>query len=447
MVKDSLPTDEATAAVDPGRGAVARSPRWPWILLGVLFFGMTARLTLLCFRSDPAPYQDDYYVHRVFGEHFLTGKSLTDGVCFNYMPISALYWSPLALMPVDAGRVVSYLVSVAALALTLVLLAKMVGPYCSRARWAPLPVAALTVLLSVHYLLRDMGDGGPHVLLLAMMVAGIYLASRGSEAWSAVCFGLAIALKITPGLFLPFMLWKRKWRLACYTSIATLLWIVLPAVWMGWGPWWQAQHAWDQVALHSSIQENTGLLRENNTRVQNQALKPAIMRYLVSYPKGHALRLDHPADVPLGNLSELAAGRVALALMAGLALLCAWQSRRGYRAADDPAWLLESSGVMILILLFAPLVWLQHVVFMLPALYLLVAHDQCLCKLPPAARVLVWVYIVLSLVLLREVVGKGNYLLLLSYHMHTLCMLMILGLLFWIRPVAAAAETAPAADR
>lgn len=423
----------------------SRRPRWPWIVLGVIFLAMTAHMVRVCIQIDPATDDDDYYVHRVFGQRFLTGElAASDGICFNYMPISALYWSPLALMPLDGGRVVSYLFSLAALALTLYLLSKMVRPSCDPARWAPLPVAALTVVLCGHYLLRDMGDGGPHVFLLTMIVAGIYLASRGKEKWSALWFGLAIALKMTPALFLPIMLWKRKWRLACYTVIATLLWVVLPSVRMGWNNWWLAQQSWNEVATNSLMQHETGWLYDNNTRVQNQALKPAILRYLVTYPPGHILRLNHPADVPVLNLSQALAGRIATAIMLALVLLCAWQSRHPYSDPADPAWLLESSGTLILVLLFAPLVWLQHVVFIVPAVYLLVAHDWCIQKLPRPAAILLWAYIVMALVLLREVVGKGNYLLLLSYHMHTLCMLIILGLLLWVRPVVSASASWPA---
>jgi alpha-1,2-mannosyltransferase len=316
------------------------------------------------------------------------------------------------------------------------MLFRMVRKRCDAARWDPLAIAAVTAFLSFHYLLRDMLDGGPHLILLGMLVGGIYCAWQGRDKMAGLWFGLAIALKMTPGLFLPFMLWKRRWRLAAWTTLATLGWIALPAVFMGPANWWEHQKAWNQVALSVLLDSQDQTREGNEVRVQNQALKPALRRYLETYPPGHVLRLNHPADRPILDLSPALANRLAnlglLGLLAGFAL---W-SRHRLRGHDDPAWLLESSGVLILVLLLSPLVWLQHVVFMLPAICLIVAHDGAIHKLPRPAAVVIWLYIVLSLVLNRELLRVENYLVLLSYHSHTLCMLLILGLLMAFRPTA-----------
>jgi hypothetical protein len=288
-------------------------------------------------------------------------------------------------------------------------------------------------------------DGGPNLILLAILVGGIYCAWRGRESLAGLWFGLAIALKMTPALFLPFMIWKRRWRLAAWTTVATLGWIALPAVFMGPANWWEHQNAWNQVALSVLLDSQDQLREGNEVRVQNQALKPALRRYLETYPPGHILRLNHPADRPILDLSPSLANRLAnLGLLGLLAGFVVW-SRRPLRGYDDPAWLLESSGVLILVLLLSPLVWLQHVVFMLPAIYLIVAQDGAIRKLPRPAAVVIWLYIVLSLVLNRELLGLRNYLVLLSYHSHTLCMLLILGLLMALRPTVARADRDPSA--
>src|SRR5258707_1271040 len=80
---------------------------------------------------------------------------------------------------------------------------------------------------------RDFDDGGPNVILLAILLGGVYCIWQGRDIMGAFWLGLAIAVKITPGLVLPYFLWKGCWRAAAYTTATTVLWILLPAVWMG----------------------------------------------------------------------------------------------------------------------------------------------------------------------------------------------------------------------
>jgi hypothetical protein len=370
-----------------------------------------------------------------FGRRFLAGEPLyAQHETFQYLPIAALYWSPLALLGPHVGPLVRYAMSVACLGWTFWMLAVMVRPQCDPSRWDALTLVGVSVFLGLHYLLRDLVDAGPHVILLTMLVGGIYCAWRGREKLAGVWFGLAIVLKLTPGLFLPFLLWKRKWQLAAYTLVAMLLWTVLPIVRMGPASWWKHQRAWNAVALSVFLDRPHPDRVHNETRIINQALKPAIERYLVTYPPGHPLRLDHPADRPVLDLSPATAKQVANLIMLSLVLGFAWWSRRRYTGPDDPAWLVESSGVLILALLLAPLAWVQHIVFALPAIYLIVARDWAIRKLPWPAMIAIGAYIVLTLLLNRELLGLRNYAVLLSYHIHTMGLLILLGLLMILRP-------------
>ncbi len=90
----------------------------------------------------------------------------------------------------------------------------------------------VTLILCGHYLIRDFDDGGPNVILLAILLGGVYCIWQGRDIMGAFWLGLAIAVKITPGLVLPYFLWKGRWRAAAYTTTATLLWIVVPGIWM-----------------------------------------------------------------------------------------------------------------------------------------------------------------------------------------------------------------------
>jgi hypothetical protein len=77
-------------------------------------------------------------------------------------------------------------------------------------------------------------------------------------------------------------------------------------------------------------------------------------------------------------------------------------------------------------LLFSPVTWLQHFIFALPAIFWVVAEQQTRPrKLRLCGMIL---FGILSLLMNRELLGRQNYLLLLSYHTHTLCLLLLFAL-------------------
>ena len=210
----------------------------------------------------------------------------------------------MAMVPPALALIGRYLLSLWSIWFIFYAFAKMLRGQKSTWRRDHVTCVALAFLIGLHFVLRDLTDGGAHLIYVAMMMGGVYCAWRGQEKLSATWFGLVIALKSTPGLFLP-LIWKRKWRLAAYTVLATVLWICLPAVFMGPARWWQAQRAWVQMATSVFTDNFDDHNRSANELVpNNQAFKLMVLRYLTTSPPGSPLRLNDPADVQLLNLSQ-----------------------------------------------------------------------------------------------------------------------------------------------
>ena len=394
---------------------------------------VAAQWAVIAHRRAIAP--GDFDVSREFGRRFLEGQHLYEGgLHYPYLPSAAMYFAPLALVDSNLGILLRYGVAIGCLWLTLLLLHRMLRERSAQIASRRLTIGVLTLVLASHYIIRDLDDGGPHIILLAILVGGIYLVWKGRVELGAIWFGLATALKVTPGLFLPFFLWKRQWRLAVCSSIAAAFWIALPVVWMGPSSWWSHHQQWTRIALGSALGARAEVAAQSELRVQNQALRPALMRYLVSYPEDHPLRPLHPGSLPALNLAPPTASGLATLAMLGLLAVCAWQARRRYHGSSDPAWLLEASAVLVLAALFSPVTWVQHLVLLVPALYLIASEDRGIRRLGSPATAAMAAYVVLALVLNREVLGKDLYLLLLSYYSHTLCMLLVLGVLLVRRP-------------
>lgn len=378
----------------------------------------------------------DFDVNREFGRRFLTHENLYGGGSFNYMPAAAMAHAPLAIGPPSVAIGARYLVAVLCLVAIFRMLTAMTRDQLSAARMNAVGISLVTTGLALHYLHRDFDDGGPHVILLAMAVAGIYWAWRGREAIAAGWFGLVIVLKMTPALLLPYFLWKRRWRLFAYTALATVLWIVLPAAWMGPAAWWSHQKQWNDMAFGIGVGRHDPMRIANEVRIQNQALRPAVKRIFVEYPPEHPNYLGHALDAPLIKLSEGKAEHVATVVMGLIAAACAWKSRRAFFGPRDPRWLLETSGVLVLMVLFSPVTWLQHVVFIIPGLFLLCVDWFSGRRWPAWARILMGLYLLFSLVLNREILGRPTYMAVLSFYTHTLAMLIVLTLLLALEPTA-----------
>ena len=407
----------------------------PWarrIFIGACLVIIATQAAVITHRRER--HIGDYDISREMGRRFLAGEHLyAGGLHYPYTPSAALSFAPLALVRPGLGLAIRYAAAVAGLWLTLRLLRIMVGRGHRLDPATVLAVEVITLVLGVQYILRDLDDGGPHLLLLTILVGGMYCVSRGRAVLGAAWFGLATVLKAPVGLFLPFLLWKRHWKLAGLSAAAAVLWTMLPMVWMGPTSWWSHEVEWTRTALQSVLDNPTPGVQASEQRVQNQSLKLAATRYLVTYPDGHPLRVSHPAYVSFLDLDPEAVRWVATGIVGVLLLACAWLMRRRYRGPDDPAWLLECSAVLILALLLSPVTWTQHLVFIVPALYL-IAAEGCGHSLGVPASAAMWVYAVPALLLNREVLGKDLNLLLLSYYMHTLALLLVLAVVLLRRP-------------
>ena len=396
-------------------------------LLAVLIAG-----PLLVFAERRGSHSVDFDMHRTFGQRFLlkTPPLYDDYLCFNYMPVSAMYYSPMALLPKEAAFAARFLVALICLGFIFTWLWRLL-PATVRPQ-SRLLLIALTVIFSFRYILRDLDDGGQHLIMLAMLVGGLVCARRGWNLLAGVWFGLAIALKLTPALLLPYLAWKRQWRLLGATITAAALWVVAPSLWLGTGLWWHYQQQWNQVALASFTGKDLGPLSEfmnsNDLRVQNQSLKLALTHLLVAYPEGDLRRPEKGYWTFLDLDPALARWLVNLGL-AGL-LLVFWRRTRFAAGADPAVMPLEVSGLVLLMLLFSPVTWLQHMVWVIPALFFILAVELSADR-TWLGRALLGLYFVFTMGLNREILGGELNSTLLGSHAHTAGMLLLLGMVLW----------------
>jgi alpha-1,2-mannosyltransferase len=253
---------------------------------------------------------------------------------FTYPPFAALAMAPMAILPWWA---VNTLAIVGTVVVTLVLLDWFLRPLVDRfgwTRWFTVAVAAAVV--AVFEPLREtVSFGQVNMLLLFLVLADFrLLVARGSRL-GGVAIGLATAVKLTPGIFVLYLLLTRRFRAAMTALVTTAAATVLAML----------------VAPDASREFWTDALWDTNRVghlefISNQSLMGLVARL-------------HPAQP-----SRLLWAVLVVAVLA----IWAWRARRAATAGDDLAGVALTGLVGCLV---SPITWVHHLVWTLPALWLL----------------------------------------------------------------------------
>lgn len=156
---------------------------------------------------------------------FVLQNGLRDTLHFSAPPIVAWMLIPLGKLPLDLGFMIWRIFSEICFFVAICI--------CLRLFPALNPLSLLVCTLAgfafqPFTLTLEKGQFG--ALLLLLWAGGTLLAQKKYDAWSALMFALATAIKLTPVLALGVFLMRRRWKWAA----AYALWMVLL---MGLGVW------------------------------------------------------------------------------------------------------------------------------------------------------------------------------------------------------------------
>jgi len=142
---------------------------------------------------------------------------------FTYPPIAALL-----LMPVTVVRAATagWVITAAGVAALAAVLAVLTTALADRHGWSRRSVVAvaLPLALATEPVRQTLGLGQVNLLLFALVTLDLIVLGRAGSRWTGVGVGIAAAVKLTPGLFIGYLLVTRQWRAAgTATATAALL--------------------------------------------------------------------------------------------------------------------------------------------------------------------------------------------------------------------------------
>ncbi|PWU56747.1 hypothetical protein DLE60_25775 [Micromonospora globispora] len=163
---------------------------------------------------------------------------------FTYPPFAGLVMLPMSWLPIEVAGWFNALASIVALA---VVLAALLRPIVDRLGWSLRFTVAIAVPMAVALepSRETLGYGQVNLLLFALVMADMvglrWRAKRGthhdsadsalerfcySGVWAGAGIGLATAVKLTPALFIAYLMITRQWR-AAMTAIGTTVAVTL----------------------------------------------------------------------------------------------------------------------------------------------------------------------------------------------------------------------------
>lgn len=131
---------------------------------------------------------------------------------YTYPPFAALTMLPMASLSFKVAGWFNVVFGLAALGFVC---ANLLAPIAKRQGWSLRWVVALAVpaFAALEPVRESLGFGQVNVLLFALVIADLVALRRGWR-WAGVGIGLATAIKLTPALFIVYLLFSRQWRAA-----------------------------------------------------------------------------------------------------------------------------------------------------------------------------------------------------------------------------------------
>lgn len=330
------------AAGDPTAGRTRSA--WPVFVLTAVLILASATLFVVVHRITGG-YWGDLAIYRYTGQLALHGQPFygfvtSNGFSFDYPPFAVFLFLPLALLTMNVTIFVWCVLTLAALAAIIWLTLRRIG-VSDPARRARLMLVVGIAAIPLYPVSGHLIAGQIDVFIVLLVLADLW--GVIGLRWRGVGVGLAAGLKLTPLLFIAYLLLTRRFRAA---GVATATFLATVAAGFLFLPGNSRSYWLTGTFLHSSR------VTLDPRTVNNQSLRGALARLLYTATPPTWLWLSLVLIVGTGGLA-----------------VAVWASRRGEESLGIFACALTG-------LLLSPVSWHHHWIWCVPALIVLAVRGR-----------------------------------------------------------------------
>lgn len=210
---------------------------------------------------------------------------------YRYPPFFLFAVLPLSLIPYPIAAYVWYLLCAAAV----VGCAAIVSRVFDGLR-ASKTMGVLVALAVVQYFVMALHYGNAHLIAVFLLFASLWFFLQRKDLPAAALISLAITIKLTPALLLPYFALKKRWTLLVATSLFVIAINLVPSSYFGFRENNQLLRAWYGHVIESQT------FHEDNGPI-NLSLKGELRRYLS--PVDYSQRVDGDVKYPNLNCLEI----------------------------------------------------------------------------------------------------------------------------------------------
>jgi Glycosyltransferase family 87 len=113
------------------------------------------------------------------------------------------------------------------------------------------PELLVPFALTLPFLINNFELLQINMILFSLALWGLSLQANGREAAGGIALAAAAAMKVMAIVFLPYLLFRKRWRAAFWMAAASLFFFFCPALFLGWAKFWEGVALWP-VALRAS---------------------------------------------------------------------------------------------------------------------------------------------------------------------------------------------------
>ncbi|MCM8819592.1 MAG: DUF2029 domain-containing protein [Candidatus Omnitrophica bacterium] len=151
---------------------------------------------------------------------------------YKYSPFFAFIISFLALFPIREAAIIFFILNFFCMLFMFYLASRLVVK--EKFSFSKnILLYFLTALFTMRFLLQVLNQGQVTILMCLAILLGIYFEKAKKEILSAIFFAASVMIKYTSFVFIPYLLFKKKFKLVFFIFLFISLFLILPSFYVG----------------------------------------------------------------------------------------------------------------------------------------------------------------------------------------------------------------------